>query len=378
VDRYETDTVVLGLGAMGCASLYQLALRGIPAIGVEQFALGHQRGSTHGPTRVFRPFYANPLYVEMARAAQAEWQSLEQRTGTKLLRLCGQLILANPENSLYQEGLAALRKTQEAHEELTKAQLSSRFPMFGLSPGHVACWVPRAGFLEPDRSLQVLVSEARKAGATVLSSQKVVGLNPKGGCLEVATQDSRITCQRLICTGGSWTAALLPSMKLNLKVTRQQKFHFRSLDVNDLQPDRVPVYVDHDKGYYGFPVWRGILNVADDNLGDSVQADEVDQEPDPEVRQNLTQWVEALFPKRKWEHVHTETCLYTNTPDDDFILDRHPELSNVIVGAGFSGHGFKFTPFIGKLLVQLALEETPELDIRALAMQPERNLSRGA
>ena len=96
------------------------------------------------------------------------------------------------------------------------------------------------------------------------------------------------------------------------------------------------------------------------------------------MRQNLTQWVEALFPKRKWEHVHTETCLYTNTPDDDFILDRHPELSNVIVGAGFSGHGFKFTPFIGKLLVQLALEETPELDIRALAMQPERNLSRGA
>ncbi len=378
MDRYETDTVVLGLGAMGCASLYQLALRGIPALGVEQFALGHQRGSTHGPTRVFRPFYANPLYVEMARAAQDEWQSLEQRTGIELLRLCGQLVLANPENDLYQAGLAALRKTHEAHEELTKAQLSSRFPMFGLSPGRVACWVPRAGFLEPDRSLEVLVSEARKAGATVLSSQKVVGLNPKSGGLEVATQDSRITCQRLICTGGSWTAALLPTMNLNLKITRQQKFHFRSPDVRDMQPDRVPVYVDHDKGYYGFPVWRGILNVADDNLGDSVQPDEVDQEPDPEVRQNLTQWVEALFPERKWEHVHTETCLYTNTPDDDFILDRHPELSNVIVGAGFSGHGFKFTPFIGKLLVQLALEETPELDIRPLAMHPQRNLSYGA
>ena len=372
--RHETDTVVLGLGAMGCASLYHLALRGIPALGIEQFPLGHDRGSTHGPTRVFRPFYANPLYVEMARAAQTQWQALEQRAHTKLLRLCGQLVMASPENVLFQEGLTALRKTQEPHEMLTGAQMSHRFPMLRLPSGHAACWVPRAGFLEPDRSLQTLVSEARKAGASIWASQKVVGLQPQGGRLEVATADRRILCRRLICTGGSWTAALLPAPALNLKVTRQQKFHFRSSDAADLHPDRVPVYVDYDKGYYGFPVWRGILNVADDNWGHFVSPDEVDPEPDPEVRDNLTRWVESLFPNRAWEHVHTETCLYTNTPDDDFIVDRHPDLPNVIIGAGFSGHGFKFTPFIGELLVQLALGETPALDIRELAMRPERNL----
>ncbi len=372
--RHETDTVVLGLGAMGCAALYHLALRGIPALGIEQFSLGHDRGSTHGATRAFRSFYANPLYVEMARAAQRQWQDLEQRAHTTLLRLCGQLILANPENSLLQEGLTTLRQMQEAHEMLTPAQVSRRFPMLQLPPGHVACWVPRAGFLEPDRSLPILIAEARKAGASVWASQKVVGLQPQGHRLEVATEDRRILCRRLICTGGAWTAALLPALALNLKVTRQQKFHFRSPDAAVLHPERVPVYIDYDKGYYGFPVWRGKLTVADDNWGDFVQPDAVDPEPDPTVQANLTRWVESLFPHHAWEHVHTETCLYTNTPDEDFILDHHPDLPNVIIGAGFSGHGFKFTPFIGELLVKLVLEETLPLDIRTLAMRPERNL----
>lgn len=372
--RYETDTVVLGLGAMGGASLYHLALRGIPALGVEQFSLGHERGSTHGPTRAFRPFYADPLYVEMARAAQTQWQDLERRAETKLLHLCGQLVLANPENIPFQEGLTTLRKTQEAHEVLTQAQMSRRFPMLRPPTEHVACWVPRAGFLEPDRSLKILIAEARKAGASVLASQKVVGLQPQGDCLEVATEHSRILCRRLICTGGSWTASLLPTLALNLKVTRQQKLHFRSADAAALHPDRLPVYIDYDKGYYGFPVWRGTLNVADDNWGNCVHPDEVDPELDPETRENLTRWVESLFPQHTWVHVHTETCLYTNTPDEDFILDRHPDLPNVIIGAGFSGHGFKFTPLIGELLVQLALDETPTLDIQTLALRPERNL----
>ncbi len=369
MNRYETDTAVLGLGAMGCASLYHLALRGIPALGIEQFPLGHERGSTHGPSRVFRPFYGNPLYVEMVRAAQVQWQDLEQRAQTKLLRLCGQVVLAQPENVLFQEGLMALRQTREAHEVLTKVQMSKRFPMLQLPSGYIACWVPRAGFLEPDRALKTLVSEARKAGASILASQKAVGLDPQGDCLEVATEESRILCRRLICTGGSWTASLLPALALNLKVTRQQKFHFRSPNLEALHPDRLPVYVDCDKGYYGFPVWRGVLNVADDNWGDFVEPDAVDQEPDPEVKENLMRWVASLFPNREWEHIHTETCLYTNTPDDDFILDRHPDLPNVVIGAGFSGHGFKFAPFIGKLLVQLALEETPALDIQTLGMR---------
>ena len=135
------------------------------------------------------------------------------------------------------------------------------------------------------------------------------------------------------------------------------------------------MYTDYDLNYYGFPVWRGILNVADDNWGDFTDPNEVDRSPDAETRARMQDWVEALFPNRGWQHVHTETCLYTNTPDDDFILDRHPEVPNVIIGAGLSGHGFKFTPLLGELLVQLALGESPSLDIRALGLRPERNLS---
>lgn len=372
---HETDTVVLGLGAMGSAALYHLALRGVPALGIEQFRLGHDRGSTHGPSRVFRPFYANPLYVQMARAAQAQWQKLERRTRTPLLRLCGQLVIAQPDHARFQESLKALQASREDHDVLTRDQVAQRFPMMQLPTGSVACWVPRAGFLEPTYALSILVAEACKAGADAWEEQTVTGLNPRDGRLEIITPDHRILCRRLICTGGSWTASLLPDLQLDLKVTRQQKFHFRSADVADLHPDQVPVYTDYDLNYYGFPVWRGILNVADDNWGDFTDPNEVDRSPDAETRARLQDWVEALFPNRGWQHVHTETCLYTNTPDDDFIIDRHPEVPNVIIGAGLSGHGFKFTPLLGELLVQLALGESPSLDIRALGLQPERKLS---
>ena len=374
MDVHETNTVVLGLGAMGSAALYHLALRGVPALGVEQFRLGHDRGSTHGPSRVFRPFYANPLYVEMARAAQDQWQELERRARTRLLRLNGQLVMAQPDNTTFQESLEVLRASNEPHDLLTRDQLAQRLPMMQLPPGATACWVPRAGFLEPDRALSILAAEARKAGAAIWDAQSVTEFNAGNGHLELIAPDRRILCQRLICTAGSWTSSLLPDLHLDLKVTRQQKFHFRSVDTSDLQPDRVPVYTDYDLNYYGFPVWRGILNVADDNWGDFTDPDAVDRRADEETRVRMQEWVEALFPNRTWEHVQTETCLYTNTPDDDFILDRHPDIPNVVIGAGFSGHGFKFTPFIGELLVQLALDETPSLDIDALGLLPDRDL----
>lgn len=374
IHRCETDTVVLGLGAMGSASLYHLALHGIPAIGIEQFALGHDRGSTHGPTRVFRVFYPDPLYIEMGRAAQAQWHALEQRIDRQLLTLCGQVILARPDNALWRQGVAALQTTRESHEVLTPAQIRTRFPMMHAPMDRVGCWVPRAGFLEPEAALGALVSTACQAGAEVLASQQVVGLDRQGDRMEVATADSRVLCRRLICTGGAWTAALLPDLALQLHVTRQQKFHFRSPMMADLQPGRLPVYGDYEMGFYGFPAWQDVLNVADDNWGDPVEPDAVDRRADPAVQQRMAQWVSSLFPDREWEHVHTETCLYTNTPDDDFILDRHPDLSRVAIGAGFSGHGFKFTPLIGQLLVQLVLDEDPVPDISALGLHAARNL----
>ena len=255
--QYETDTVVLGLGAMGSAALYHLALRGIPAIGIEQFAHGHNLGSTHGPTRVFRPFYADPIYVEMARAAEGQWRDLERRAGTSLFTLCGQLVLAHPENEDFQSRLKVLQDTNESYELMTRTQTCHRFPMVQPPADKVGCWIPRAGFLEPIRALTALVDEALKCGSTVLESQKVVGIERQGSHLELTTKDSKVKCQRLICAGGSWTSSLLPSLSLNLQVTRQQKFHFRSSDSKDLKPDKLPVYFDAELGYYGFPVWHG-------------------------------------------------------------------------------------------------------------------------
>lgn len=374
MNQYETDTVVLGLGAMGSAALYHLALRGISAIGVEQFALGHDRGSTHGPSRVFRAFYADPIYVEMARAAQGQWLELERRSGTDLLTLCGQLIISDSENLDFQKRLLVLEDTKEQYEILTKPQTLKRFPMLQLPAGKVGCWIPRGGFLRPDLALKAMISEALKSGSKVLDSQRVVGLDRQSNRIAVVTEESRILCQRLICAGGAWTSSLLPAMDLNLQVTRQQKFHFKSANVADLKPGKFPVYTDADLNYYGFPVLDGILNVADDNLGNLVQPDDVKRDADIKVRDQLAQWVESLFPGRNWQHVETETCLYTNTPDDHFVLDRIPELPGAVIAAGFSGHGFKFTPLIGQLLVQISLEEAPTTAIDIFRLLATRKL----
>ncbi len=372
MDRIKTDTVVLGLGAMGSAALYHLALRGIPAIGIERFGLVHSRGSTHGPSRVFRIFYPHPLYVEMGLAALTQWRELESRTGSALLTLCGMVILALPDNPIFQQGLSALETMQETHTPLSYDELRGRFPMLHPPVDRAGCWIPRSGILSPESALKALITVAQREGAQVWDAQTVQSVDYSHGQFDIVLADSHIRCQRLICTAGAWSEELVPDLDLHLKITRQQKFQFQSGDISDLHPAHMPVYSDYEKQFYGFPAWQGVINVADDGHGDIVNPNEVDRSADPATREQLTQWVHQLFPQHTWQHVRTETCLYSNTPDDDFILDRHPAWPGMAIGAGFSGHGFKFTPLIGQLLVHLALEEEPPINIDALRLRPER------
>ncbi len=372
MEHLQTDTVVLGLGAMGSAALYHLALRGIPAIGIERFALGHARGSTHGPSRVFRLFYPQTMYIDMGLAAQQQWQDLETLTGHRLLTLCGQVVLARPDNTLFQQGLAALAAMAVPHTPLSHTEIRTRFPALYPPADRIGCWVPQAGILAPQAALKALIAVARETGAQILEAQTVQGLDHGQGQFNITLADQHIRCQRLICTAGAWTADLLPDLAPHLRITRQQKFQFHSLDTADLHPDRVPVYVDYEAAYYGFPVWEGVINVADDGLGCPVQPHDVDRTADPVTLARLTAWINRLLPGHAWQHIRTETCLYTNTPDADFVLDHHPTWPGMVIGAGFSGHGFKFTPLIGQLLVQLALEEEPSIDINALRLHSDR------
>lgn len=375
MERFETDTVVLGLGAMGSAALYHLALRGIPAVGLERFAHVHDRGSTHGTSRVFRVLYPQALYTEMGRGAQAQWRELERRAGVSLLSLCGQMVMAHPDNAPLKTGVEVLASLEEEHALLSPEEIRGRFPSLHPPAGKIGCWIPRAGILAPEDALRALIGVAREKGARILDQRQVQGLEHRGNGFEIAADDIRIRCQRVICTAGAWTAGLFPAIVPNLKVTRQQRFHFQCEDMSDLQPAHVPVYGDYDREFYGFPTWRKTLVVADDTQGDTVDPDAVDRNPDPQVRDRLTQWVEELFPDRSWRHVRTETCLYTNTPDDGFVLDWHPAWPGLVMGAGFSGHGFKFTPLIGSLLVQMVLGEELSYAIDPLRLHPERQLT---
>ena len=277
----ESEIAVIGLGAMGGAALYHLARQGVKAVGFEQYRVGHAWGSSHGHSRVFRIFYEDLLYVNLVEAALPLWQDLEQRCGQSLLTLNGMLIYARPDNIHFAQNLEAVATTQTAHELLTPAEVSRRFPALRLPEEAVACYTPRAGFVDAGGAVKAQVDQARRLGATVYEQAQVQQIDWTGERPELVTTAGRFRCERLIITPGPWAANILADLALPLQVTRQQKFYFRPHNPSGrhfvfastlfstggdalYQPDRLPIYADYDRQFYGFPNYGPGLKVADD------------------------------------------------------------------------------------------------------------------
>lgn len=358
----NVDVLVLGLGAMGSAALYQLARRGVTPVGIEQFAIGHALGSSGGQSRVFRTFYEDPLYTQLAEAAIPLWRELENRSGETILTLCGNLFFAQPGNTLLTQSIQAMAAVQSPYEPLTSAEVTARFPVLRLPANHEACFVPRSGFLNATLAVQTHVAQAQRLGATVQAGIAVHGLDLSGERPVVETAAGRYVCNRLVVAPGPWAGQLFRDLGLStlaqrLRVTRQQKFYFRPAEPARFRPEQLPVYGDYDANFYGFPFHGPGLKVADDNLGDVTNPTAVDRTLDLAKRDELGAWLNGIMPNADFTYVEGSTCMYTLTPDRDFLIGPHPHHANVIVGAGFSGHGFKFSAIVGKLLAELALDQ---------------------
>ncbi len=356
----DVEAVVVGLGAMGSSVLRHLAARDVEAVGIERFDLGHPFGSSHGRSRVFRLAYPEGDYVRLARAARAAWTELEEAAGETLLTGCGMVAFAEPGNDDWSAVVDALEAAGEPYERLAPAEVTARFPELQIPERSEAFFDPSAGFTDAERTVRAQITAAAASGTEVVTGTVVetIDISRERPVVETASESYR--CRRLVVSPGPWAADVLGDLDIPFTVTRQEWHEFVPAEPRRLGPDRVPVYADYDALYYGFPFHVGGLKAADDNLGPATTPAAVDRSPTDNCRDRLGEWVGGLFPEAAVEHAGGAVCLYTLTPDRDFVIGQHPGNGAVVVAGGFSGHGFKFTPLVGRMAVELAIDGASE------------------
>ena len=352
------ECVVVGLGAMGSAALYHLSRQGAAVIGLEQFDMGHGYGSSHGQSRVFRTTYADPLYVRMARESLGLWRELEQVTGQHVLDMNGLLVWATRENARFSETLKTLAQSDLPHEVWDGPQAMRRFPTFQFPEDYVAFHASQNGVLHTEVALQQLRTAAARQGAEIHARCPVQAITPHGDRVRVVTGDAVIEAAHVIVAAGPWLGKLLTGLNLPLQVTREQKVYFHVHEPQRFHPSEFPVFCEYDTANYGFPSLDGdTMKVAADHQGQSVDPAELDRVPDEDYAPRMQAWLDRWQPGVVRQSAGATVCLYTNTPDHDFIIDRHPCHQQLVVGGGFSGHGMKFAILVGRWLAELALTD---------------------
>jgi sarcosine oxidase len=355
------DVIVIGLGGMGTAAAWQLARRGLGVLGLEQFAIGHDRGSSHGHTRIIRQaYYEHPAYVPLVRRAYELWYDLEQRQGVHLLTGCPCLTLGRPDGELVRGVWQSAAEHALPVEELSASEVRHRYPAFRVPDTDTVGIVEHsAGILHVDHCVRAQADEARRLGATLREHEPVLAWEPSAAGVTVRTAAGQYSAARLVLTAGPWAARLLGNRGAALTVMRQVPMWFEPRDVALFRRDRFPIFIAEtaDAYYYGLPALdpRGVkvarhYGAAELNGPEAVErtAGADDEAP---VRQFLREWLpDADGPCRD-----ASVCLYTLTPDRHFVIDTHPDAAGVALAAGFSGHGFKFAPVVGEVLADLVV-----------------------
>jgi sarcosine oxidase len=359
---------VVGLGIMGSAALRALSGRGLRTVGIERFAPGHDRGSSHGATRIIRlGYFEHPSYVPLLRRAYALWREVESAAGRPLLHVTGIVEIGPPDGIVVQGTLAAANLHSLAHEVVTAEMLMRRYPEFRLPPHYVAVLQGDGGFLQAEPAVEAFVALAQAAGAEVRTGETVRAIEPRGGGVRVATDAGPIEAGMAIVAAGPWTRKLLPDLPAPLRVTRQVMGWFAPTEPGLIEPGGLPVFLlESAHGvHYGIPPFGGAgLKVAKHHHRDqTVDPDNHDRVVSAEDEALIRSALAEHLPGANGTLVEAATCLYTMMPDGDFLIDRLPSCPLVIVAAPCSGHGFKFAPVVGEILADLATSGATAHDI---------------
>lgn len=363
------DVIVVGLGAMGSATLYHLARRGLRVLGIEQYSRNHSLGSSHGDSRIIREtYFEHPLYVPLVRRAHELWRELERTSGAGLMTIGGGLMIGPPDGTVVTGTLRSVREHDLPHEVLTAAEVGRRFPEFQLERDLIAVLDPRAGYLDPEACVNAHLEGARESGATVVFDEAVTEWNADKKDVEVRTRSGAYLAARLVLTAGAWTARLARAVGLPLEIERQSVFWLQPGNDKGYDSERFPIYAyEYRPGHicYGFPrlprgvkasvMHSGEIVAAPEEVRRSVAGEEVDA---------LRAALRPVLPRLASAPVRESgTCIFTNTPDHDFIIDWHPSHRNVLISSPCSGHGFKFASAIGELQAELVATGQTTFDL---------------
>jgi sarcosine oxidase len=355
------DVIVVGVGGMGSAALWQLARRGRRVLGLERFDVPHAMGSSHGVSRIIRlPYYEDPAYVPLLRRAYELWREIEAATGDELLVVTGS-IDGGPENgALFQGALGSAELHDLTHEVLSGHEVNRRFPGYRLPNDARAVFQPDGGLIASERAIVAHVRAAQSLGAEVRAREPVRGweAKPGGAGVVVTTDKARYEADALVLAAGAWMADLEPTLAGRAVPERQVLAWLQPTEPALFERDRFPVFnLDVEEGrYYGFPVYEvpGFKFGRYHHRDEVVDPDAPRREPDAEDERLLRGFAERYFPAGSGPTMALRSCLFTNTPDEHFVIDRHPEHEQVILASPCSGHGYKFCSVVGEILADLA------------------------
>jgi len=367
----EFDCIVIGVGAMGSATLYNLAKRGRRVLGLEQFDIPHAEGSSHGVNRIIRlAYYEHPSYVPLLRRAYELWSEIESIAGEQLMYKTGSIDTAPAGHEVFEGSLESCLLHDIPHRVLNHAQINEQFPGYQLPLGHMGILQQDGGFVLSERSIVAYANAAMSEGAEIHAREVVSGWEPDRRGVRVFTDRGEYTAERLIITAGAWTSGLIPILEGLAVPERQVLAWLQPIDGSLYTPEVFPVFNAYfDEGrYYGFPVFGipGFKVGRYHHLEEIIDLDSTIKTVNGEDEALLRSAVEKYFPKANGTTMTLKTCMFTNTPDEHFIVDLLPGNTQVVIAAGFSGHGFKFASVIGEILSDLAIKGETEHDIDLL------------
>ncbi|AFM17837.1 glycine/D-amino acid oxidase, deaminating [Mycolicibacterium chubuense NBB4] len=355
------DVIVIGLGGMGSAAAFHLAARGQRVLGLEKFTPAHDQGSSHGGSRIIRQsYFEDPAYVPLLLRAYELWDELAADSGRDVYRMTGGLFIGPPDCLTVAGSLRASREWDLPHEVLDEGGIRARFPNFTPRPGEVALFEAKAGFARPELTVQAHLDLAERSGATLQFGEQVLDWSDAAGGVTVRTTAGTYTAGQLVICPGAWAPQLLAEFEIPITVERQVLYWLDPVGGTEPFVDH-PIFIDEDasgRQIYGFPAIdgpRGGVKVAFFRKGVECTPETIDRTVHAGEVREMRERVAELLPALDGPCVHSATCMYSNTPDQHFVIARHPDSAHVTVACGFSGHGFKFVPVVGEILADLAV-----------------------
>jgi sarcosine oxidase len=372
----EFDVIVIGVGSMGSSACYYLSKKGYKVLGLEQFSISHEFGSHAGQSRIIRKaYFENADYVPLLERAYQSWRSLEEETGTKIYHPTG-LVYFGPRNHSLIEGVKQSASLYNIKVNTLNAEETlKQFPWFKIPNDFETLYEPDAGFVTPEKAIRLYAERAIKNGAEIHTGEKVLTWKEDGSSVAVTTDKNVYRCSKLIITAGAWARKFIPALSGKLKITRQFVAWINPKNWDEFSLDNFPCWLladDERPGcYYGFPILAQTefgppagLKLAHHYPAMETDPDHVNREATGEDEKNLQYALNKYLPGCFESFISYKICLYTNSPDEDFIIDKLPGYEDrVVIATGFSGHGFKFASVVGEILSDLAANGATDLPI---------------